>query len=99
MGVGRGVSVSPDVSGVREPARQRAAGARRLTGTRYGSAFRRLLPAALDEFAAPALVGGDGGQSAAAGHGWLTCGRCEPHADVCSACTGGLDRVLDSGWW
>src|SRR2546429_3493825 len=35
-------------------------------------------------------------QSAAAGHVWLTSGRCEPQADVCSAWTGGLDRVFGS---
>src|SRR5205807_4194203 len=96
MGVGCGVSVSPDVSGVREPARQRVAGAGWFAGARYGSAFWRLLPAALDEFAASDLVGGDGGEPAAARNVWIARGRGQAHADIRSACSGGLDCVFDS---
>src|SRR5260370_20799774 len=96
MGVSRGVSVSPDVSSVRESAGQRAAGAGWLTRSRDGGSFRRLLPAALDELAAPDLVGGDGGQSAAAGNVWVINGCQERDAHLCAACASGLDALCDS---
>src|SRR5437879_12345170 len=89
MGVGGGVSVSPDVSGVRQFAGQRAAGAGWLAGTRDGSSLRGLLPAALDEFAAPDLVRRDGGEPAIAGDVWARDGCNPSHCEIDAECYGG----------
>ena len=52
--------------GVRESARECPARPRRLARARHRGFFGRSIPAALDEFAAPDLVRGDGDQPAAA---------------------------------
>src|SRR2546421_251700 len=93
LGVGRGVPISPNFSGVRESAGQRVVDAGWLARTRDGSSFWRLLPAALDEFAAPDLVGGDGGEPHFARDAGARDG-CDPsHCEIGAAYSGGLDAV------
>ena len=71
-------------------------GARRRARTFYRSPFRRLLPILRDQFAAPDLVRGDGGQSDSARDVWPADRRRKTSDHARSACSRGLDFVRDS---
>src|SRR5580698_3075321 len=93
MGFRCGIPVSPGVSSLREFARQRTAGARRIAGACDGSAFRRLLSAAGDKLAAPDMVGGNGGEPATERNVWAGEERDEKVAEIRAARSGGLDEL------
>jgi GH15 family glucan-1,4-alpha-glucosidase len=90
VGVGGGVSVSSRQLGLCEFG---VAGVRWVVGACDRGALRNELRAALDEFAAADLVGGDGSEPNLARAVWIgaRCGSAD--ADVCAACSGGLDCV------
>ncbi len=95
-GVGSGgrVSLPSAECGAGKSASECTVGAGRLSGTYHGSSFRRLLPAVGDEFTAPDLVGGDGGEPAIARDAGTAsgCGKANGHAGTFTTC--GRGRAL-----